>query len=99
MKTTDTDYYIRIGDALIGSDELVDHNIAAKITGLSPRTMRDKGVKRQIPVYRTARNLTRYLVRDLVEFSEDRRIEPDAILTGTLPETEQKKRPEATPTC
>lgn len=77
MNETDTDYYIRIGASLYGADELVDHTVAAKITGLTPRTVRDKGVKRQIPVYRTARNLTRYLVRDLVAFSEQARVEAD----------------------
>ena len=71
----DDSFTVQIGDKTFGSDDLVDAEIAARITGLSPRTIRDKAVKREIPVYRVARTTTRFLVRDLVEWSDERRLE------------------------
>ncbi|WP_374759158.1 helix-turn-helix domain-containing protein [Arhodomonas aquaeolei] len=72
---TEETYTVQIGERVIGSDELVDADIAARITGLSPRTIRDKAARREIPVYRVARTTTRFLVRDLVEWSDERRLE------------------------
>lgn len=67
---------VAIEDRLVGYDELVDAELASKIIGLSPRTIRDMAVRREIPVYRVSNNVTRYLVRDLVEWSEGKRCEP-----------------------
>ncbi len=47
---------IRIEDKLIGVDELVDSHTAAKIIGLSERTIRDKAVRREFPIYKRAAN-------------------------------------------
>lgn len=66
---------LNIEGRIIGFDELVDAEAAAKIVGLSARTIRDMAVKRKIPVYRVSRNVTRYLVRDLIEWSEDKRLD------------------------
>jgi hypothetical protein len=70
-------YYIIIGEKAYGYDQLVDCHTASAIIGLSARTVRDMAVRREIPVYRISRNVTRYLVRDLVEWSEAKRVEPD----------------------
>jgi hypothetical protein len=67
---------IIIGDRIIGIDELCDSTTAGLITGLSERTIRDKAVKREFPIYKMASNNTKYLVRDLLEFCETKRIEP-----------------------
>ncbi|MCP1676648.1 hypothetical protein J2T57_003819 [Natronocella acetinitrilica] len=61
---------------IVGFDELVPVAIAAKITGLSSRSLRRLVFDGQLPVYRYAPNSARYLVRDLVEWTEERRIEP-----------------------
>ena len=67
---------IRIEDRLIGLDELVDARTAAKITGLSERTIRDKAVRREFPIYKLAANCTKYSANDLVEWCEAKRVEP-----------------------
>jgi len=75
METEET---IRIGSEVIGLDELVDYKIAAKILGLSPRTVRDMGTgnRRVLPVYQVGSRANRFLVRDLIEWSEGRRALP-----------------------
>ena len=65
---------IVIGNREIGVDEIVSASVGSKIVGLSERTLKDYGVKRLLPIYKIGnRNL--FLVRDLLEFSECRRIE------------------------
>lgn len=71
---TNIDVIIINGNEL-GVDELVDSNIASKVLGLSPRTVRDMGIKRVIPVYRIGSRTNRFLVSDLLEFCESRRRE------------------------
>lgn len=73
MNTTDTDV-ILIGGAEIGTDEIVNATTASRIVGLAERTLRDYAVKRMLPIYKIGnRNL--FLVRDLLEFTETKRIE------------------------
>lgn len=67
---------IRIEDRVIGVDELCDSTTASKITGLSERTIRDKAVRREFPIYKLGSNCTKYLVQDLLEWCESKRIEP-----------------------
>ena len=66
--------HINIEDNTIGIDQLVNFKIAAKILGLSPRTIKDMGVKRKMPIYKIGIKTTRYLVRDLLGWAEERRI-------------------------
>ena len=66
---------IRIDDRIIGLDELVDAHTAAKITGLSERTIRDKAVRREFRIYKLASNCTKYCVRDLLDWCNSRIIE------------------------
>ena len=70
---------ICIGERKIGLDELVDHRLAARILGLAPRTVQDMGTgsKRVLPVYRIGSRTNRFLVRDLLEWSEQRREWPE----------------------
>lgn len=74
MSETSSDY-ITIGDVRYGYDEIVNAKVASRIIGLSERTIRDMAVQRLIPIYRLARNVTGYLVSDLVEWTEERRID------------------------
>ena len=67
--------YISIGDRKIGVNELVDARTAAKITGLSERTIRDKAVRREFRIYKLASNCTKYCVRDLLDWCNSRIIE------------------------
>ena len=69
--------YIRIGNRDIGLDELVDAHTAAKITGLSERTIRDKAVRREFRIYKLAKNCTKYCVQDLLDWTNDKVVEPD----------------------
>jgi len=65
---------IIIGNREIGVDEIVPASIASRIVGLSERTMKDYAVKRLLPIYKIGnRNL--FLVQDLLEYCESRRIE------------------------
>ena len=64
---------IIIGGDQVGVDELVNSYIAGKILGLSPRTVRDLGVKRALPVYKIGPRSNRFLVRDLLEWCEEKR--------------------------
>lgn len=66
---------ITIADNVYGYDELVDATVASKIIGLAPRTIRNMVVRRDLPIYRISRNVTKYLVRDLIEWSENKRID------------------------
>lgn len=75
MSETSADY-ISIGDVRYGYDEIVNATVASRIVGLSERTIRDMAVKRLIPIYRLAHNVTGYLVSDLVDWADERRIEP-----------------------
>ncbi|MCP1676646.1 hypothetical protein J2T57_003817 [Natronocella acetinitrilica] len=68
---------INIGGCDIGFDELVSPQVAAKIAGLSPRSLRRLVSQGELAVYRYAPNSMRYLVRDLLEWTEERRIEPE----------------------
>lgn len=68
---------ISIENNEIGMDELCDSYIAGKILGLSPRTVRDMGVKRTVPVYRIGTKTNRFRVGDLVEYVRERRCEPN----------------------
>ena len=61
----------------IGFDELVSPAVAGKIVGLSTRSLRRLVSQGEIPVYRYAPNSLRYLVRDLMEWTEERRVEPN----------------------
>lgn len=73
-KVMDLEEVIIIGGKEIGVDEVVHASIACRIVGIAERTLRDYGVKRMIPIYQIGnRNL--FLVRDLLEFTENRRIE------------------------
>jgi hypothetical protein len=67
---------IRIGDRIIGVDELCDSHTASKITGLSERTIRDKAVRREFRIYKLASNCTKYRVQDLLDWCSSRLIEP-----------------------
>ena len=67
---------IRIEDRLIGVDELVDSHTAAKITGLSERTIRDKAVRREFRIFKLASNCTKYRAGDLVEWCNQKRVDP-----------------------
>ena len=69
---------INIAGEDVGFDELVGPSMAAKIVGLSPRSLRRLVSQGQIPVYRYAPNSMRYLVRDLMEWTEARRVEAEA---------------------
>lgn len=73
-----TEETIRIGQDYIGLDELVNYKIVAKILGLSSRTVRDLGTgsRRVLPVYQVGSCSNRFLVRDLVERCEGRRVFP-----------------------
>lgn len=66
---------IIIGNVAIGVDELVNSHVAGKICGMSSRTIRDLGVKRSIPIYKIGVRSNRFLVRDLLEWCEDKRID------------------------
>ena len=66
---------IIIGNAEIGIDELVNSHIAAKICGLSSRTIRDMAVKRTIPIYKIGTRSNLLLVRDLLQWREQKRID------------------------
>jgi hypothetical protein len=68
---------IRIGDRLIGLDELCDAHTASKITGLSERTIRDKAVRREFRIYKLASNCTKYCVQDLLDWCSARVIDPE----------------------
>ena len=68
--------YISIGDRKVGVNELVDARTAAKITGLSERTIRDKAVRREFRIYKLASNCTKYCVKDLLDWCSDKAIEP-----------------------
>ena len=68
---------LNVGGYDVGFDELVSPSMAAKIVGLSPRSLRRLVSQGEIPVYRYAPNSMRYLVRDLMEWTEVRRVEPD----------------------
>lgn len=70
-----TEEIILIDNREIGLDELCDSYTAGKILGLSPRTVRDMGVKRTLPIYKVGARTNRFLVRDLLEFTEERRVE------------------------
>ena len=67
--------YINIEDNNIGLDQLVNFKVAAKILGLAPRTIKDMGSKRVIPIYKIGVKTTRFLVRDLMKWAEERRVE------------------------
>lgn len=67
-------HYINIEDDNIGIDQLVNYKVAAKILGLSPRTIKDMGIKRTVPIYKIGVKTTRFLVRDLIVWAEKRRI-------------------------
>ena len=67
---------INIAGVDVGFDELVGPSMAAKIVGLSPRSLRRLVSQGEIPVYRYAPNSMRYLVRDLMEWTEEQRVEP-----------------------
>ena len=68
---------LNVGGYDVGFDELVSPAVAAKIVGLSPRSLRRLVSQGQIPVYRYAPNSMRYLVRDLMEWTEARRVEAE----------------------
>jgi predicted DNA-binding transcriptional regulator AlpA len=65
---------ITISDTAIGLDELVDHRVASKITGLSPRTVQNLATARKLPFYKVGNRLNRYLVRELLEWCESRKV-------------------------
>ena len=73
MKTNNR--YISIEENNIGIDQLVNYKIAAKILGLSPRTIKDMGSKRAIPIYKIGVKTTRFLVRDLLDWIDEKKIE------------------------
>ena len=65
---------INIADQIYGLDELVDHKIASKIIGLSPRTVQNLGCSRKLITYKVGSRANRYLVRDLLAWCEQRRM-------------------------
>lgn len=76
MPTDICEEFINIEGRLIGFDELVNSHTASKIVGLSARTLRDKASRKEIPAYRVSRSITCFLVRDLIEWSEAKRVAP-----------------------
>jgi hypothetical protein len=63
-----------IGGNEIGFDQIVDHKLGSLILGVAPRTLQNLGYSRKIPIYQMGRrNL--FLVSDLVDYSEQRRVE------------------------
>ena len=72
--------FIRIGDdQVIGVDTMCDARTASLITGYSERHIRDLAVKRTFPIYKLSSNCTRYLVKDLLDWCESKRIDPDDV--------------------
>jgi excisionase family DNA binding protein len=59
-------------DQLTG-EELVDSRVAAKILGLSIRTVGDMASRRELPLYKIGRSV-RFKVNDLYAWRESRRI-------------------------
>ena len=57
-----------------GHDELVDSDIASKIIGFAPRTVRDMATKRKLPIYKVGR-VIRFKVVDMVVWAEEHRID------------------------
>jgi len=72
---SDEQFYITIGNEFIGSNEMVNAGVAAKIMGLSPRTVRDYATKRIIPIYKLNDRTTRFLVSDLYEWLDSKRVD------------------------
>lgn len=73
-----TSGFLDINGRKVGLDELVDNKTAAFILGLSPRTVKDMGVgkARVLPVYKLGHRTIRFLVRDLIEWLDERYIKP-----------------------
>ena len=72
---SEENFSIIIAGEEIGADELVTVEMASKITGLSARQLQRLRLEDELPCYKYSSNTTRYLVRDLVEFTEDSREE------------------------
>ena len=66
---------IDIGETTYGLDELVHYTVASKVLGVSDRTVRHMGSSGVIPVYRMSKRNNRFLIADLLEYSECRRAE------------------------
>jgi Helix-turn-helix domain len=66
---------ISISNTEYGLDEMVSHDIAAKITGYAPRTIRNLATARKIPFYRISNRYNRYLVRELLEWRNKRKVQ------------------------
>ena len=66
---------IDIAGTTYGYDELVHYTVASKIIGVSARTVRHMGSTGAIPVYRMSKRNNRFLVADLMKYSELRRVE------------------------
>jgi hypothetical protein len=65
---------ITIENTKFGLDEMVDRFIAAKITGLAPRTIQNLASERKLPFYKAGRTVNGYLVRELLEWCESRKV-------------------------
>jgi hypothetical protein len=63
-------------------DRYVNDVEAAKILSVSPQSMRNWRCMRKGPPYSKCGRMVRYLVRDLLDFMEFGRIDPDPRLGG-----------------
>lgn len=54
-------------------DEAVDAKVAARLLGLSVRTVQDMAARRQLPVYKIGRAV-RFVVSELLEWRETKRL-------------------------
>ena len=68
------DKYINIENKSYGHDEQVDSDIASRIVGLSPRTIRDMATRRELPIYKVGSRTIRYRVSDLLKWVESKKI-------------------------
>lgn len=63
-------------------DDLVDSYGAARVMGLSPRTIRDMATKRLIPLYKLGPRTTRFKLRDIKNWAESKRIDLSKSING-----------------
>ena len=57
----------------LDAEELVDARVAARLLGLSIRTVRDLAARRAIPLYKIGRG-NRFKVSDIIEYREARKV-------------------------
>lgn len=69
------EFIIYIDDQHYSCDQLVSPDIAAKLLGVSRRTLRRMTAQRSIPVYRYNQQTHRYLISDLIDYLDEYRLE------------------------